>query len=253
MCFVLLLPILLSLWAQKGPWARSAGLGAVAAVLGAFSSMSSAPLLSLTVFGGSAALILKPSLVKPVLIGLAVMIVAAQIGSNRPVYHLVGYLTFGDSASWYRARLIEVAWQKLPEYWQFGYGFRDPGWGLLIDGRGYTDVCNAYVLLAVRHGVLATLLFAGALASSVARLRKSYRSSSDPAIRKSAWYMGSVMIGVSFGAYAVGLLAAMETILYLLFGMVASPVFEAVTAYRRQPAATGQVTPARGPQSEGRL
>ncbi len=250
MTFVFLMPFLLTLWKASGKWRGLATVSLAAAVVGAFSSMSSGPFMFIVTFCACALLILKPNLVKPVLIGCLLVCVAAEVGSNRHFYHLVGYLALGSSAVWYRARLFEVAVAHLHEFWAFGYGFRDPGWGLLLDGRQYTDVCNHYILLAVTHGILAPALFLGILTAVVARLRRAYIKLRPDPMSDASWYMASMFVAASLTLWSVGLLGVGQSLFYAMCGVVAGPLFES----RRSAVALGQTKMRRTPsqvQREG--
>jgi hypothetical protein len=227
LCFVAMLPLVLALRKEAGSWGRVGTVATLATVLGTLASMSSGPLLGLVVTLGCAALLLKPALVKPVLGMFLILVVAAEIASNRHFYYLIDYVTLGQSDTWYRARLFEVAMAKLPEYWLLGYGYQDPGWGPLIDQRVYTDVCNGYILAAVTGGVIAALLLMSMIAMAVWKLRKAYRASRDAMLRRTAWYVGSMLLGYAFALWSVGLLGTMQTLFYLMIGIAWAPIFDA--------------------------
>ena len=236
MSFVFLMPFLLTLWKASGRWRGVATVSLTAAVVGTFSSMSSGPFMFIVVFCACALLILRPGLVKPVLIGCLLVCVAVEVASNRHFYHLIGYLALGSSAVWYRARLFEVAVGHLHEYWAFGYGFRDPGWGLLLDGRQYTDACNHYILLAVRHGILASAFFLGILTAVLVRLRRAYIKLRPDPMSDAAWYMASMFVALSLTLWSVGLMGVAQSFFYAMCGVVAGPLFES----RRSAVVPGQ-------------
>jgi len=226
LCFVAVMPMILSLRKCTDSWKSVSTLSLLAAVGGVLASMSSGPLMCLVVFSGCAVLIYRPAYVKPIIVLFLLALVAAEIGSNRHFYYLIGYLTFSEKTAWYRAKLFEVAVRKLPEYWLLGYGGQDPGWGPLIDERNYTDVCNGYILFAVTQGIPAMLLFSGVLATGIAYMTKVYRTSVLPLLKDAAWYMGSFMVGMIFALWSVGLLGSMEMVFYIVVGVMAAPVFD---------------------------
>jgi len=226
-CFVVLLPMMLLLVRQRGTWRTIGFIATGSAFAGTISSMSSGPLLGLVASSAAMALSVRPSLAKPALCLVLLAALAAEIGSNRHFYHLVGYVTFSSGTAWYRARLLEVAVGKLPEYWLLGYGFKDPGWGPELDMRGYTDVCNQYILMACRGGGLPVVLFVGALGHALARLRRVFRSGCGDVLKTASWYVGSMVVGMAVAITSAGLLGA-EGLFYAMLGVVGSGAFSVV-------------------------
>ena len=233
MMFVFLMPPLLTLYRAVPRWRFMAALSLGAAVAGAWSSNSAGPFMFVMTFGACALLIKKPELVKPILVGFLLLCVAAELGSNRRFYHLISYMSLGG-AWWHRARLIDLAIAHIGEYWALGYGWVDPGWGRLIDGRAYTDITNHYILLAVRHGILAPVLFTGVLYGVIARLRRVYlRLAGDP-LSDGAWYMASMFVAAAITLWSVGLLGVAGSLFYLFSGIAAGPLFESERIARRR-------------------
>jgi len=226
--FVAVMSLLPALTKAGAAWRRAAYLSIAASIIGSLSSMSSGPYLGLVVFCFCAALIWKPSLVRPVLVLSLIGILAVEVGSNRHFYYQISRFTFNAGTAWYRARLFEEAIKHLGEYWTFGYGFKDPGWGPSLDDRLTVDVCNHYVLLAVTYGAMAPALFTGILAAAVARMRKAYLTARDAVIRDTAWYVASAVIGFAFALWSVGLLSLMEGLFYTMIGVAAGPAFDAL-------------------------
>jgi len=225
LCFVVLLPMVLVLLGQRGTWKTLGFIAAASGIAGVFSSMSSGPLLGLVVFGGAAALSLQPVFAKPALWLALLAFFTAELGSNRHFYYLIGYLTFSGRTAWYRGRLIDVSVERLSEYWLSGYGFKDPGWGPSLDMRSYTDVCNEYILMACRGGIFTTILFVGALATALTRLRRVFRTASDPVLKMASWYLGSMVVGLAVAMMSVGLLGV-ESLFFTMLGVIGSPAFD---------------------------
>lgn len=227
MSFVALMPWVMMLRKEPGQLGLLGWTGTAAATAGVFSSMSSGPLLCVVAFAACAVLSRKPSLVKPLLIVLLLAVVAAEIYSQTHFYYIIGRFTFSDKTSWYRARLLDVAVEKLPEYWGLGYGNVDPpGWGSLIDGRRYTDLCNEYILLAVRFGVLGTALFIGTVAASVTSVKRAYQAARSRFVRDSSWFVASAVLAYAVAVNSVGLLSTAAVLFYLTAGASAAPLFD---------------------------
>lgn len=196
-------------------------LGLVCGALGTFSSLSSGPQLSMIIFVGVSLLYFRTEYIKPLLwtvLGMAVML---EILSDRRFYHLVDYLNIAGGTSWYRNKLMEVAFTQLPEYWLFGHGSEHPHhWGKLIDGRPIVDIVNHYVLLAVGGGLLAML---GYIAVQVLCLKESIRAWSESGFRtrRMAYIQAAALLGVVFGSLAVSMYAPAISLVHLLLGSMA--------------------------------
>jgi hypothetical protein len=144
---------------------------------------------------------------------------ACEIISNRGFFYVMGRFTFDQANAWYRARLIDVAVMKLPEYWALGYGMTDPGWGEIIDTRLKTDVCNQYVLQAVYHGLGGLAVFISVLWSSVAGLRRFAKLASDRWASDAAWLLGISIVSLAVAFLSVGVFGKFTSVFYSLLGI----------------------------------
>ncbi|MDZ4753052.1 MAG: hypothetical protein SGJ11_00970 [Phycisphaerae bacterium] len=99
-------------------------------------------------------------LIKPAIGGLVLVCLMFELLSNRHFYHVICYIGLSNSTAWYRVRLLEVAFEYLPEYWMFGYGGRSfDHWGYRIDARYFIDCVNNYVYIAATTGVPTMLCY----------------------------------------------------------------------------------------------
>jgi hypothetical protein len=213
-------------------------VGALFAVVGTLSSLSSGPWVALAVFGAAALLVRRPALVRPILLVLLLGCLAGEVGSNRRIYYLIQYVGFVSGTGWYRARLLEVALRKLPEYWLLGYGFQDPGWGWEIAFQRGTDVTNHFILLAVRGGVAATASFVAMLVVVMLRLRRVFLQVPASLLGRASWYLGSMTVAVALGGMSVALMDV-ESLFVVMVGVATGPAFVVPVLTRRVAAVRG--------------
>ncbi len=217
--FVVFLPVFLLLRHDSNFWKKMAYIFLAAGIIGVCSSMSSGPYLGMMVIFLCFFLKLRPAYIKPVLITLLIMVICGQLLSNRGFLYIVGRLTFDEETAYYRARLIDVAISKLPEYFFFGYGFDDPGWGPLIDGRQHSDLCNAYVLHAAQYGFLSLIPLIAMMWASIAGFCRLIKSASQDWIRDAAWFTASALISLIVVFFSVGIFGKFVSIFYALMGV----------------------------------
>lgn len=232
--FVTFLPLILLLRYERGVPNAVVYILFTAAVFGALSSVSAGPYLGILAI--LACLVLKHQRwrIKMVLIGLALMVAGIEIVSNRGFFYAVSRFAFDEGNAWYRARLIDVAVMKLPEYWMFGYGLVDPGWGPSINALPRTDMCNQYVLQAASYGLggLAILVFL--LWTSLAGLRRRAILYTDRLSKDIAWMIGIAIVALVVVFWSVGVFGKFTSVFYSLLGMAGCfyvPKVNAKSAY----------------------
>lgn len=217
--FAAFMPLILLLKHEEGGWSKAAVFLFAAATAGALSSVSAGPYLGLMMVFGCLFLKRRPEFIKPVLTLAFLAVFACEIISNRGFFYVMGRFTFDQANAWYRARLIDVAVMKLPEYWALGYGMTDPGWGEIIDTRLKTDVCNQYVLQAVYHGLGGLAVFISVLWSSVAGLRRFAKLASDRWASDAAWLLGICIVSLAVAFLSVGVFGKFTSVFYSLLGI----------------------------------
>ena len=218
MGFAIVLPIVWVLRHERGAWGASCYAVTVGAVIGVLSSVSSGPYLQLGVVAVALVLERYKNLVRPLLAVILLGCITMGLMSNRRIWYILAEMAFDAENGWYRARLIDVALEKLPEYWAFGYGLStDPGWGPDIVGLPNTDIVNEYVLTAVQHGCAGVLMLFVVLAASLLGLYRTYRSTTDPWLHSATWAVGASLVGVLVLFWTVSIHEPM--ILYFLLGL----------------------------------
>jgi O-antigen ligase len=127
----------------------------------------------------------------------------------------------GESA-WYRARLLDVAIEKLPEYWLYGYGRANPGWGRLINGMNWTDGVNDYVVHASNYGIFGLAICVLLQITAIRRMARIVRRARDPWLVSAAWTLNATLISLMAAFWSVSLFSTMVTIYYILIALIAA-------------------------------
>lgn len=200
-------------------------IGLVFSLLGIMSSMSSGPWMA-AMFSLAFILFYKYRRNWKTVLWLFVFgCLAVEVISNRHFYDVLTRFTFSSSTAWYRTRLFEVAFFEggMSEHWLFGYGqVKDPGWGLKIDFRNFTDMVNHYLLILARYGLVGFIPFMLMIIESIKMLIKSFKSSIYEQERWLIWCFTGIMFGLLNALNTVSLFGQPAIILYLLFGFTGS-------------------------------
>lgn len=215
-CFVMFLPLIWALRNQRGYWGKLAYPLSAITVLGALSSMSSGPwgMLMIVVF----CLVLEKHKhrTKTLLMWLAVLCILAEVGSNRPLYHvLLNYLNFGKGNWYQRAKLIDAAIEHVDEWWLTGYGNTYYNWG-----RGLYDTNNEFILKGIRYGGFGIVALCGVLVAAFRGLVRASKETMDKELQSLYWSMGSALTGVIVIWQGVSFFGQMPALFYSILGIV---------------------------------
>ncbi len=229
LCFTTLLPLVYYLRHERNNWGTMAYLLSGLVIIGAMSSVSSGPFAALIAVIVCMAMEPFKKYLRDVLIGLGCCTVLAEIGSNRPVWHvIVGCLNPFGGSGWHRARLIDLAIEHFGEWYLLGYGGKDPGWGPQL-GMTHTDICNHFVFMGVAYGVWGLIAFCFMLTVAVRTLILVHNSSADPMVKSLAWAIGSIVISSIIAFSSVSLMGQSIFLFYFVLGMVGSLLNMVVT------------------------
>jgi len=218
--FFVVLPFAYSLRHENGRWRKASLPILVVIAAGVLSSMSSGPVSMMLTLGLCLILQWFRYLVKPLLAFLAVACIAIEILSNRSFYRvLTVYMNPLGGAGWHRSRIIELAIERVGEWWLAGYGGRDPGWGPSL-GAIWTDITNTFVAAGVESGLLGVVALCGVLTSSLCVTIRLYRSARGPAMRSWYWALGSTVVTFVIGFNAILFSGQAATLFYCLMGCI---------------------------------
>ncbi|MCK4913153.1 MAG: hypothetical protein KAI59_05150 [Planctomycetes bacterium] len=188
--------------------------------LGAFSSMSSGA--QLTMVGGLAFIgfYRYRRNWRGAIIGIVLMCGLVEIISNRHFYSVIGRFTFSSSTAWYRARLFEVAFFEggMSGHWLTGHGFEEPGWGLKIDTRDWTDIANHYLLQLCRYGLVGFIPFCAVIIAAIKKLFEGFWRMESDEDRWLIWCVAGGMMGVLLAFHTVSLFGQPMIMLFIIFG-----------------------------------
>jgi len=239
--FASVIPVIWMLRHEAPPWNRRAYVLTICGIVGVLSTVSSGPYMALIVVLVCLSLEYAKSLVKPLIVFLVLGCLAVEMISNRHFYYVLADFTMDSDSGWYRARLIDVAIRRLPEYWLYGYGLGDPGWGPDINELPRTDIVNDFVCCAAQHGLIALAVYIGILACAMGGVaRVSAHASAWH--RSCCWALGSSLVAILTASWSVSLFGQMTTVFYALLGLNGAAPWLAVCDHRRRlltPAAAG--------------
>lgn len=234
--FATLLPLVLLCRLQTGPMQRLWWLFGVTGVLGVISSLSSTPLGAMVVSLGLLVMAGYKRYIRPLAGVVLLGSLAVEIASNRHFYTVFAEAVAFDSANaWYRSRLIDAAIRFLPEYWAYGYGFGDWGWGTWMNRAPRMDACNEYVLQVGRHGVFGFASFIYMLAAAFMCVWRAHRRAADSYGRACTWAVGSSLGGLVAAFFATSLFSTMLPVFYSLLGLCAAGYLKEPSARTGQP------------------
>jgi hypothetical protein len=228
--FAALMPLFWMLRHEPPPWGRRSYFLVAAAIVGVGSTVSSGPYMALIITLICLALERAKALVKPALVMIIIGCVFIEIVSNRHVYYVIGDFTMDPESAWYRARLIDVAVDKLPEYWKYGYGFGDPGWGPYIDGRNRSDGVNDYIVQAVLYGIGGLIAYVSVLTAALCGVVLRYRAGASSWLQSSIWALMASMVGLMTAFWSVSLFGQTISLLYVLLGLFGAFALDPVVA-----------------------
>ena len=209
------------------PYAKNKNVvyfGLILICVGVFSSMSSGPLLTCVFAVMFIALWRWQKYWKVAVVVVIGACLFIEVASNRHFYEVVDRLVIAGSASWYRARLFEVSLFEggMSGHWITGYGFSDPGWGINIDGRAYSDVVNHYLVLLCRYGLVGLLPFLTIIGVAFRQLVLSYRVCVTKPDKWCVWCLSAGLFGLLGGMYGVMLNGQPRTFFYIMLACCAS-------------------------------
>jgi len=222
--FAMFLPMIWSLRHEAPPWKTWARVIAVAATVGALSSMSSGPWMMVILLWGFLMLEHAKYLVKPLLWLAVAGCIVVDFLSNRTFYHvIVSYANPIGGTGWHRAKLIDLAIEHFGEWWLAGYGGQDPGWGTRL-GMTWTDLTNHYIHSGVLYGIGGVVAVLGVTITAIVLLARAHRNCKDPIFRSWCWAFGSLIAMLLISFNACSFFDQTHAYFYGMLGMIASMV-----------------------------
>lgn len=220
--FSMFLPLIYYLRHEKGTWHSLAYVLSAFALLGALSSMSSGPWVMVLTVLMCLGFEHRKRWIKPIFLFLIFSCILVGIVSNRPFYHVIAsWANPLGGSGWHRARLIDLSIEHFDEWWELGYGTKDPGWGSEL-GMGFTDVTNQFILAGVRYGILGVIALCAVLTIAFRRIVSTYRRVPHPSMKSLCWAFGSLLFSVVVCWMSVSFFGQLMPLFYCSLGMIGS-------------------------------
>lgn len=189
--------------------------------VGLFTSLSSGPALAALLAIGFIGLYNYRQHWKKVALLAMLLCLGVEILSNRHFYDVLGGFTLNPETAYYRSRLITVALFEggMKNHWLAGYGFVDPGWCFMIDGREETDIVNHYLYVLCRFGIIGLIPFIAILVQAFKRLKLAFAVTRTHEDRWLVWCLLGTMYGIACSLVTVALFGQTSTIFYIILAM----------------------------------
>ncbi len=217
-----MLPVCLGLWSR---FRSTAIVGALASITMVFASASSGPLMS-AIFGMLG--LLSWSIRNHVrTIRWAALLVFGflMVVMNGRAYYLIERIDLaGGSASWHRARLIEMSIQHLSEWWLAGtdYTRHWMPYGVAWSPN-HTDITNQYILFGVLGGLPLMLLFILLVSMAFSIIGRSVlvTQNRQPEHAFFCWGLGASLFAQAANLISVAYIDQAFIFLYLILAAIA--------------------------------
>lgn len=170
-------------------------------------------------------------------------IVALNVVMNAPIYYLLARIDFtGASTSWYRAALIESAFQHLGEWWLGGTDYTRH-WmptGALWN-VDQADITNHYIKMGVLGGLPLMMLFISVLIAGFISVGRALRlKENQPEEQFLVWTLGAILFAHAATMVSVSYFDQSIVFLYLVLAAIGS-VHAAALAEAKPGDQTGQI------------
>lgn len=219
--FSVLVPMCLAPWFKK-EYSRPMMLGAFCIMgLGALSSMSSAPMLSIFVSCAMIACFALRRFWIPMTIVILLCFLFVEIYSESHFWWVLNRLTLESKSGTYRIGLIDEALTGgMRDHWLAGYGFvgvvsaRDNQlYGFLWS---HIDLVNIYIFYLARTGLVGLLPFMAFNAAYYRRLYQAAKASRDVSDQWFVWCFAAGLVGWNAAMMTVGPLSQTLQLLHIL-------------------------------------
>jgi hypothetical protein len=155
--------------------------------------------------------------------GIVATLVALHLVMHGPVWSLLEHIDLtGGSSSYHRYMLVDNCIRHFGDWWLLGY--KNYGeWGFVM-----WDVCNQFVLSAVRGGLLTLVLNIAIFSRSfgaIGTARK--RMDGDRGQEWLLWCLGSSLFANVVASFGINYMVQLQMCLYPLLACVSVAVFEA--------------------------
>jgi hypothetical protein len=167
--------------------------------------------------------------------GLVAILVGLHLVMHGPVWSLIEKIDLtGGSSSYHRYMLVDNCIRHFGDWWLLGC--KDYGdWGFVM-----WDVCNQFVLVALRGGLVTLVLYIAIYRKSFGKLGKSRkRADNDRGEEWLMWCLGSALFATIVSSFGINYIVQLMMCLFVLLAFVSVATSSAnQTAFRRKEAPT---------------
>ena len=217
------LPLMALLWKTRRRLLAVLGIAACLAIV--FCSASSGPIMS----GLAGLLALWLWRYRHQIRLIQLMAVAAYIALDivmkDPAYFLIARIDLaGGSTSYYRARLIQSAFEHLSEWWLTGTDITRHWMRTVMADANHTDITNHFIAMGVRGGLPLMLLFIFVLIQGFAGVSQVLRREASPPSGSGflLWAFGSSLFALASAGLSVSFFDQTFVFLYVVLGTIGS-------------------------------
>lgn len=216
-------PLMLGIWNR---YRVSATVGLVACLTIVLASTSSGPLMSLFIGIVGVLMWFFQKWLRVVRWALVGAYLSAELLMTRPAYYLISKIDLtGSSTGWHRSRLIEAAFEHLPEWWAFGTDYTVHWMGLAVDDEGLkSDITNYYLWVGTIGGLLAMLLLIAMIWCAFVWVGRSVRN--PPAALRNhrfmIWCLGAGLLAHAATSLSMGYTDQSMMFFWLNIGAISS-------------------------------
>jgi hypothetical protein len=217
------LPLALSLWRSHR---MRAWLGILSSATIVWSSASSGPILAAAagVFGLYLwRYRLRMRSVQRLAIATYILL---DLVMKDPAYFIIARVDLaGGSTSWYRARLIQSAFEHLSEWWLAGTDYTRHWMQVVVPwSPDHTDIASHYIQLGVWAGLPLILLFIATLFSGFAAVGRAVgnQSTFGSDEKFAIWSVGAALFALAVSGLSCSYFDQSFVFVYLMLGALAS-------------------------------
>jgi hypothetical protein len=216
------LPMMVGLWPMRPKMALAGCCGCLAIV---FAAASSGPILSGAAGLLGLALWRFRARIRWIQLLAVALYAALALAMKAPAYYLIAKIDLaGGSTSWYRARLIESAFEHFDEWWFAGTDYTRHWMPVLVPwSPNHTDITSHYLQMGVWGGMPLVVLFVIILLKGFKGVvRASTGMAPDSPLRFALWSVGSSLFSLVATCLSVSFFDQTIAFLYLTLGVIAA-------------------------------
>lgn len=205
---------------------KAALIGMLACVTIVFTSSSTGPIIS--ALAGVFALFMwcYRSSLKSIRWLMAIGYIALDIVMKDSAYYLIARIDLaGGSTGWYRARLIESAFEHIDEWWLWGTDYTRHWMHVTVSWNAdHTDITNHYIQMGIWGGLPLMLLFIATLAIGFSFVGKAQRQGLEfsPQSKFMFWTLGASLFAHTATFISVSYFGQLFVFFYLNLGIIGS-------------------------------